>query len=331
MSRATLIDRIPSQPDDAIEREPVCVPPAKFREQKITVEGAPRAHVSFQSLKTLWVNTGTLCNLACTNCYIESTPKNDALVYLTRDELAPFLDEARAMGCAEVGFTGGEPFLNPEMPVMLEATLAQGFSALVLTNAMTPMMRPHIQGALKALGSKWADRFLLRVSLDHYTAEEHDRERGEGAFEKAMAGIHWLINEGFKVSIAGRSITGEALEIARNGFANLFTRQQIPLDAHAEKDLVIFPEMDAARDTPEISEACWNITGARPDDMMCATSRMVVKRKGAKAPSVLACTLIAYDTAFELGGTLSASTDPVYLNHPHCSRFCVLGGASCSG
>jgi hypothetical protein len=63
---------------------------------------------------------------------------------------------------------------------------------------------------------------------------------------------------------------------------------------------------------------------------MCATSRMVVKRKGAAAPTVAACTLLPYAEAFDLGPTIAGSLSPVKLNHPHCSRFCVLGGASCS-
>ena len=56
-------------------------------------------------------------------------------------------------------------------------------------------------------------------------------------------------------------------------------------------------------DVPEITEACWGILGKSPDSVMCATSRMVVKRKGARAPAVVACTLLPYDPQFELGPT----------------------------
>ena len=93
---------------------------------------------------------------------------------------------------------------------------------------------------------------------------------------------------------------------------------------------MLFPEMDPAADVPEITEACWGILGKSPDSVMCASSRMVVKRKGADAPAVLACTLLPYDTQFELGATLAEASRPVPLNHPHCAKFCVLGGAACS-
>jgi len=64
--------------------------------------------------------------------------------------------------------------------------------------------------------------------------------------------------------------------------------------------------------------------------MMCATSRMVVKQKGADAPAVMACTLLAYDEQFNMGETLKQASEAVSLNHPHCAKFCVLGGGACS-
>ena len=92
---------------------------------------------------------------------------------------------------------------------------------------------------------------------------------------------------------------------------------------------MLLPEMDEKADVPEITEACWSILDVAPGAMMCATSRMVVKRKG-EAPSVVACTLPPYDKRFDLGATLAEAAGPVKLNHPHCARFCVLGGGACS-
>jgi hypothetical protein len=87
--------------------------------------------------------------------------------------------------------------------------------------------------------------------------------------------------------------------------------------------------MDVVADVPEITTDCWDILGVAPDSPMCATSRMVIKRRGADRPVVSACTLVPYDDQFELGHSLEDAQGPVKLNHPHCARFCVLGGASC--
>jgi hypothetical protein len=88
--------------------------------------------------------------------------------------------------------------------------------------------------------------------------------------------------------------------------------------------------MDAGADIAEISTECWGILDKSPEEVMCATSRMVVHRKGEAAPRVAACTLLPYDPQFDLGASLREAAVPVRLNHPHCARFCVLGGASCS-
>ena len=95
--------------------------------------------------------------------------------------------------------------------------------------------------------------------------------------------------------------------------------------------LILFPEMDALVDVPEITTSCWGILNKSPEQLMCASSRMVVKRKGAARPVLVACTLTPYDEQFELGPTIAESFRSVPLNHPHCAKFCVLGGARCSG
>ena len=101
---------------------------AKFRDPDRTAKGEPRAAVRFGRLETLWFNTGTLCNLTCRNCYIESSPTNDNLVYLTAVEVAAYLDELAVDGtrAIEIGFTGGEPFMNPDIMAMLADALGRG-------------------------------------------------------------------------------------------------------------------------------------------------------------------------------------------------------------
>ena len=86
---------------------------AKFRDPLLTAKGEERAEVSLSNPDTLWFNTGTLCNIECPNCYILSSPKNDALVYLTTAEVADYLGqlEARNWNVREIAFTGGEPTL----------------------------------------------------------------------------------------------------------------------------------------------------------------------------------------------------------------------------
>jgi uncharacterized Fe-S cluster-containing radical SAM superfamily protein len=313
---------------------PRSLDPAKFRDPVVTASGETRATVALGGLRTLWINTGTLCNITCRSCYIESSPRNDALAYISAAEVAAYLDEIARDGLPteEIGFTGGEPFLNRDLPAMLRDALARGFRVLVLTNAMKPM-RQHANALLALLRDAPPGRLTLRVSLDHHQAEIHDRERQEGSFVQALEGLGWLARAGFPVHVAARAgFAGQDEDEAgmRAGFARLFAAHAIPIDAADPVALMLFPEMDAAADVPEITTACWGILKRSPDSLMCASARMVVKRRGAARPTVLACTLLPYDPRFELGETLDCAAGPVALNHPHCARFCVLGGAACS-
>jgi uncharacterized radical SAM superfamily Fe-S cluster-containing enzyme len=304
----------------------------KFKDPLRTAGGEPRASVALKKLETLWFNTGTLCNITCRNCYIESSPRNDRLSYIGLADIRPYLDEIgrERLGTEEIGFTGGEPFMNPEICAMLEECLERGYRVLVLTNAMRPMQRLKIKKELLALNRRFGAKLVVRVSLDHYTAERHEDERGADTFAPTLGGLIWLARNGFNVAIAGRTMWGEDAEAERAGYQRLFKEHGIPIDASDPAQLVLFPEMDASADVPEITTACWSILGKAPEAVMCASSRMVVKRKGADRATVLSCTLIPYDAAFEMGATLREAAGPVPLNHPHCAKFCVLGGASCS-
>lgn len=316
----------PAGPSPFAVKDSGALAKGKFADPRLTASGEERAWVALERLDTLWFNTGTLCNLACANCYIESSPTNDALLYLTLTEVERFLSQAG--NTREIGFTGGEPFMNPDIIAMLDAALKRGFEVLVLTNAMKPMRR-H-QAALLDLRERYCNRLSMRVSIDHYSKGVHEAERGPGSWVPMIGGLKWLSTNGFSIAAAGRHLADESEMDARDGYAALFAEHGIAIDAHDPAQLVLFPEMDEQADIPEITSACWSILGKSPSQVMCASSRMVVHRKGEDSARVAACTLLPYDPGFDLGATLAEASGAVALNHPHCARFCVLGGASCS-
>ena len=299
----------------------------KFNNPILTANGKARAFVEAKKLKTLWFNTGTLCNLTCKNCYIESSPINDRLSYLSFDEYLKFMNEVKEDGLKllEIGFTGGEPFLNKDFPKMLNHSVQQGVEVLVLTNAMKPMLnnRSKIINLDK-------DKLTFRVSIDHVDQKKHEKIRGQNSYRPMIEGVEWLRDNNFKMSLATRLMWGESEEQTRKAFKAFTLKYELPIDASSKKDLVTFAEMDIKQDTPEITTECWAILNKKPENVMCSSSRMIVKKKGKEKPSVIACTLLPYDEAFDLGQTLKESMQKIYLNHPHCSKFCVLGGSSCS-
>ena len=298
----------------------------KFKDPITTADGSTRAFIEAKKIKTLWFNTGTLCNIECKNCYIESSPKNDRLVYITFEEVKLFIDEAidKNLGTKEIGFTGGEPFMNKDVLKMIEYSLSKNLKVLVLSNAMKPMLNKR-EDLLKINHQD----LTIRVSIDHYQKEKHEEIRGKNTFNVMMEGLKWLNQNNFNYALATRLLWGEQEDQLRDNFNLFIDKYNLKLDAKSKEQLVTFAEMDEKVDTPEITTACWNLLGKNPDDMMCSSSRMVVKKKTSPKPSVIACTLLPYENEFDLGQNLTDSLKKIYLNHKHCSKFCVLGGSSC--
>ena len=299
----------------------------KFKDPILTADGSKRAFIEAKKIKTLWFNTGTLCNIECKNCYIESSPKNDRLVYITFEEVKSFIDEAmdNNLGTNEIAFTGGEPFMNKDILKMIDYSLSKNFKVLVLSNAMKPMLNRK-EDLLKLNHQD----LTIRVSIDHYQKEKHEEIRGKNTFNVMMEGLKWLNQNNFNYALATRLLWGEQEDQLRDNFNLFIDKYNLKLDAKSKEQLVTFAEMDEKVDTPEITTACWNLLGKNPDDIMCSSSRMVVKKKNSPKLSVIACTLLPYEDEFDLGQNLTNSLKKIYLNHKHCSKFCVLGGSSCS-
>ena len=98
------------------------------------------------------------------------------------------------MGVKEYYFTGGEPFIHPNMVEVLEATLSIG-PATVLTNAT--VIKPQHAERLAAAEARSPYSLEFRVSIDGYSPEMNDPIRGVGTFRKAMDGVRLLLAHGF--------------------------------------------------------------------------------------------------------------------------------------
>ena len=207
--------------------------------------------------------------------------------------------------------------------------LSRGLDALVLTNAMKPLRK--LRAEMLTLRERYGEHLTIRVSIDHHDPAIHEQERGRRSWTPDPGRPDLARSERLQTGRRRPPLHRRSRAIHRaTGSRALFAAHDIPVDAHDPVRLMLFPEMEPERDVPEITTACWGILHKSPDDVMCAAARMVVKRKDASTPVVLACTLLAYDPRFEMGTTLAEAAAPVSLNHPFCASFCVLGGASCS-
>src|SRR6185503_12236770 len=153
-------------------------------------------------------------------------------------EVAAYFDEIEAggLGTREIGFTGGEPFMNPQLLAMVEDALQRGFEVLVLSNAM---QRPKAKRGLLDLGKRFGARLTIRVSLDHYTKALHEAERGARTWERTLAGLDWLTENGLKVAIAGRTCWNEDEAATRQGYGTLIAKHGWRVDPADPAELVL--------------------------------------------------------------------------------------------
>ncbi|MBA3311372.1 MAG: radical SAM protein [Nocardioidaceae bacterium] len=161
----------------------------------------------------LWLYSNFHCNLACSYCCAESSPKASARL-MPVEVAAAATSEFVAQGGRELLVTGGEPFLHPQLGTLLAETASQ-VPVTLLTNAMV-FQRGTRRETLEALDRK---AVTLQVSLDSAEPGLHDRQRGAGSHAKAMTGIRLARELGFRVRVAATlqpedAANAEALHVA---------------------------------------------------------------------------------------------------------------------
>ena len=175
-----------------------------------------------------------------------------------------------------------------------------------------------------------ATELVLRVSVDHHRRELHEEERGRHTWLPTLRGLKWLSNNGFALNVAGRLRWGDAEASMREGFAALFASEGIALNASDPVELVLFPEMDLSRERSgnhhRVLGHSAQATGRR-DVRVVADGGATQRRGGADCRVVH---VAAVRPGFDLGPRLADALSPIKLNHPHCAKFCVLGGGRCS-
>ncbi|MEE9369710.1 MAG: radical SAM protein [Pontiella sp.] len=288
-------------------------------------EGNARGYIQPRLLKEVWFHTGTVCNLRCSFCLEGSKPGDNRLNAITLEDAKPFIDEALVLGAEQFSFTGGEPFIIPDMVSILDYALDRN-PCLVLTNATEPLLNRMHQVATLA---QKPFPLSFRVSLDYPDPEKHDAERGKGNFHLSLKTMRHLYALGFSVSIARQGAEEEDIEAVNQAYGSFFSDAGIPLDT----PIVVFPEFHepgSDPNVPYITESCMTTykTAEERDLFMCSFSKMVVKRAGKMR--VYACTLVDDDADYDLGGSLAeAMKIRVMLKHHRCYT-CFANGASCS-
>ncbi len=290
-----------------------------------TTDGEPRGYIESQPLKELWFHTGTACNLSCPFCFEGASPGNNRIEALKLKDAKSFIDEALSLGVEKFSFTGGEPFVNPEIINILEYAL-KFKPCHVLTNATKPLlMRLNEVEYLQRMPNELS----FRASLDFPNPKAHDANRGRGCFELTLKVLAQLHQMGLKIEVARHSLPDEDLEKANSEYYPFFYAVGLP----DTTPIIAFSDLfrpGSCLDVPQITENCMTTYKNKEEraGFMCSYSKMIVKKNG--VASVYACTLVDDDEAYDLGASLKTALGAkVMLRHHRCYS-CFSVGTSCS-
>jgi AdoMet-dependent heme synthase len=275
------------------------------------------------ALDTLWFQVaGTLCNIACTHCFISSSPTNRSHGMLTLEEVRRWLAEAERLGVREYYFTGGEPFLNPDIFPILEETLAFG-PATVLSNGL--LLNPDRCRRLKKLFDESEYSLDIRISIDGFSANDNDPIRGKGTFERILQGIRNLSEAGLNPVVTVTEACSDAATAA--GRARFLEwMREIGLTRPRLKVLSLFrigaEERRLRAYEPWETLRGRELTGAEAEALQCSSCRMVTSR------GVYVCPILIDEPAARMGATLAETLRPFELAYSSCFT-CHAYGVTC--
>ena len=280
--------------------------------------------VHLKQLETLWFQvTGTHCNLECTHCFISCGPKNNAHDFLKMDVIQHYLKGALTLGVKEFYFTGGEPFLHPEIAVILKEALKYG-PTTVLSNGT--LITQDVAQEFAQISKISKHRLEFRISLESYVEEENDQIRGKGSFRRAIRGIQSLVNAGFNpiITIADWPKYGMFKNDTENGFKSLVRSlnapqvrlKKLPLVLLGRCAELIIPYYENER----VTEKCFD--NYSMDNLQCTTSRIVTSK------GVFVCPILINDPQAWMGWTLKDSLGSYTMESPACYT-CRTSGLTC--
>jgi molybdenum cofactor biosynthesis enzyme MoaA len=280
--------------------------------------------VALSHLDHLWFQVGgTLCNLTCCHCFISCSPKNRSFGFLSLADVRQRLEESVPLGVKEYYFTGGEPFLNPEMTEILVETLRFG-PATVLTNGT--VLKDSWLSRLAAAEAESCYSLEFRVSIDGFSPETNDPIRGEGTFARALAGIQNLASHGFLPIITAtrvwpeerdRAVIGKFLEVLKSAGCTRPRLKILPSLQMGAEEARTRGYAPAERVTAEM------LDGYDASQLVCEHSRIVTDR------GVHVCPILIEAPDSLLGQPLAESLGPYPIGHGACTT-CYQYGAICS-
>lgn len=146
---------------------------------------------SNNSIKTLQMNIGKVCNLSCKHCHVEAGPYRKES--MTQEIMAKCLQIMEDNQIPILDITGGAPEMNPHFSWLIKEATNRNRHVIVRTNLTVLDLKNYAH-----LPELYAEHKVELVSsLPYYTQKDADRQRGDGVFQTSIKVITHLNELGF--------------------------------------------------------------------------------------------------------------------------------------
>lgn len=154
------------------------------------------SYLQMDRLRELWLHVNDFCNLACAHCLVSSGP--DRAQGLPTERLMDAIDQGAALGVERFFLTGGEPLARPDaFDLARRIVVHHQRELVVLTNGT--LFTGERFDRFAALAS--SDHLRVQISLDGASAATNDPIRGDGTFERVVAGVRAAVSAGLRPTL----------------------------------------------------------------------------------------------------------------------------------
>ncbi len=170
---------------------------------------------------TLQLNLGKQCNQTCTHCHVDAGPhRTEVMSERIIDRLCVLVQSSPSIRVVDL--TGGAPELNPGFERLVTTMRSLDREVIDRCN-LTVLSEPGMENTAAFLAS---NRVWVVASLPCYTEDNVDAQRGEGVFEKSIAGLKQLNALGY-----GQPGSGLVLDLVYNPGGAFLPGPQTTLEA----------------------------------------------------------------------------------------------------
>ena len=197
-----------------------------------------------EATTTLQVNLGYRCNQSCVHCHVNAGPSRSEMMDADTLALIPQVLAARAIGTLDL--TGGAPELHPGFRALVQEARALGVRVIDRCN-LTILSEPGHEDLAEFLAGQDVE---VVASLPCYSADNVDRQRGKGVFERSIAGLLHLNALGY-----GQPGSGRVLNLVYNPQGPVLPPDQARLEADYRRELaahfgIVFNQLFALANMP---------------------------------------------------------------------------------